>query len=407
MRAACMALVALALSAAGWAQQAYVGGPSATWRPLPSERRDDAVTVTVPPGDAPAGRTTVVVATPKWMVLDDDSPPELQAAFVGEQRLEVGERLNVASDNTGPRLRVLLTDRANPVDPQSPAILLSGRRIAPEAVEQTDGGLAASFDLSSITVGAYDGALEARDLAPLANVLRIPLRLTVDGILREPDGQTVTITRGGHAYTIGGPRKGQAFVRLGNTGVAPYLTTQVNGKFVYARDVIRIDDIDEGRGVRLTADVIGIDEQDFGQVAALEFNATTRPDFPGLLLTSRARNLDADGTVYCFWGWLPGQGFVTSAGEQPWSMTYRDIGTVGWVFLPPTKPDAPGIGLISALPFGESRFGTLLLYTDPQKIDTARGGAVEMRLAFLLADSAQEVAEAYDVLNAAGWLTGP
>jgi hypothetical protein len=267
--------------------------------------------------------------------------------------------------------------------------------------------LAARLDLSSLPVGSHEAVLEACDLSPAANALRVPLHIAVNGVLRQDDGQTVVVTRAGHDYILGGSGKGQGFLRLGSGGPAAYLTTQVGDKFVYARDVVAMEDLDEGAGLRLRTDIIGIEGQDFGQIAELEFDVATHSEFPGLLLTSRARNLGPDAEVYCFWGWLPGAGFFTAEGEQAWSMTYRDLGNVGWVFLPPTQPGSPGIGVLSALRFGESRFGTLLLYTDPQRIMAAAGDAVEMRLAFMRADDAETVAEAYAALEATGWLTGP
>jgi len=407
MTALVSALIMAALPSAATGQQAHVGGPGLPWHTIPAAREGGAVTVKLSPGDTAGGRALVVLAKPDWMVLDDGTPPVLRSLTVDEQAVEAGEELQISADKAGPAVRVVVADDANPVDPGSVALTLNGQRFAAKATEKADGGLAASFDLSSLGAGAYEGTLEARDMGPLANALRVPLSLTVNGILRQPDGQTVTITRSRYEYVIGGAGKGQGFLRLGETGAAAFLSTEVGGKFVYARNIVAIEDIDGGRGVRLKADVVGIDNQDFGQIAELEFDATTIPDFPGLLLTSRARNLDADTAVYCFWGWLPGNGFVTTAGEQAWSMTYRDIGKVGWVFLPPTKPDARGIGMISALPFGESRFGTLLLYTDPQKIPTPRGEAVEMKLAFMQADIAEAVADAYETLQASGWLAGP
>jgi hypothetical protein len=249
----------------------------------------------------------------------------------------------------------------------------------------------------------YDGFLEARDLAPAGNALHLPARVAVSGIRRHDDGQTVTICKDGQKYVVGGSGQGQAFVRLGATGASAYLSTEVAGKFIYAQDVIRREDLAGERGVRLVTDVIGIDGQDFGQIAGLEFDLAISPQFPGLLVTSRARNLDRRGDVYCFWGWLPGSGYVTPEGECEWGMTYAEIGSVGWVFLPPREADQPGIGVISALPFGESRFGTLLIYTDPKRIHAEPDGIVEMRLAFMLADGPEAVAEAYEKLSGMGW----
>jgi hypothetical protein len=398
-----LALLCLLVTPGSSAQDAYLSRDGGKWETLVARRGDQAATLTV----QPAQQALLVLRKPVWMVLDDHAAPLLRSAAADGQAVEVGEMLDVTAETHGPTLRVQLADDANPVDPTSAAILVDGRRFAPAAAERADGGLAATFDLSSLPVGGYTGALEARDLAPQGNTLRVPLHLTVNGILRQSDGQTITVARAGREYTIGGAGKGQGFVRLGDTGAVAYVTTQVNDKFVYARNIVATEEIDEGRGVRLTADVIGIDNQDFGQIAKLEFDVTTRADFPGILLTSRATNLDADGSVYCFWGWLPGKGFVTLDGEQAWSMTYRDIGKVGWAFLPPTSPGSPGIGMLSDLKFGESRFGTLLLYTDPQRLDTPKGGAVEMKLAFVQADDAQAVADAYQTLEAANWFARP
>ena len=397
-------LALAALTGLGWAQDSFIGGRGAPWRPLAVTRSAEAVTLAIEPGDAIGGRVLVVVDRPEWMILGDVTAPALQAASVDGRAVEVGETLELSAEGGGPRLRIVVGDETSPVDPGSLALVLDGQRRGPDTTETVEGGLAATFDLGSVVVGRHEGALEARDLAPEANSLRVPLRLAIDGVLRHGDGQTVTVTRNGHEYVLGGSGRGQSFLRFGDAGPAAYLSTEVGGKFVYARDVVAVGDLEGGSGLRLRTDIIGIEGQDFGQIAELEFDVAMRREFPGVLLTSRARNLGAAAEVYCFWGWLPGEGFVTPDGEQAWSMTYRDIGNVGWVFLPPTRPGSPGIGMLSALRFGESRFGTLLLYTDPQRIPTAPGEAVEMRMAFMQAESAQAVAEAYKTLAADGWL---
>ncbi|MBM3499589.1 MAG: hypothetical protein FJX74_13090 [Armatimonadetes bacterium] len=392
----------------GWAQGSFVGGRGAPWRPLAASRGEgNALALTVEPADMHGGRVLLVVERPPWMALDDASPPRLVSASVNGEALEVGQRLAISADGAGPELRVIVSDDANAVDPQSVAVTMEGRRIAAAATEAAPEGLEASFDLSSIAVGAYEGALEVQDLAPAGNTLRVPLRLTVDGLRRHDDGQTVALTRDGWEYILGGAGRGQGFLRFGDGGPAAYLSTQVGDKFVYARDVVAIEDLKDETGVRMRTDVIGIEGQDFGQIAELEFDVAACPEFPGVLLASRARNLGPPAEVYCFWGWLPGEGFVTAEGEQAWSMTYRDIGNVGWVFLPPTQPGLPGIGVLSRLRFGESRFGTLLLYTDPQRIATAPGEAVEMRLGFMRAEDARAVADAHAALEAAGRLASP
>ncbi len=390
------------------ADEVFIRGLDGGWRTLRADRTNGTLRIRISPADTDAGAALVVVAKPEWMTLEDATPPALGSVSAGEAAVEAADRLEIQAEDRGPRVTALLEDDGNPLRLDSPVMTLNGQAFRAAEVRGGPPGrtAAATFDLSALRPGAYEGFLEAQDLAPAGNTLRTPVRVVINGTRRHADGQTVTICKGGHEYVVGGPGQGKAFIRLGSTGAAAYLSTEVGGRFVYARNVVRQENLPDGHGVRLIADVIGIDEQDFGQIAELEFDLATRPEFPGLLVTSRARNLDADGDVYCFWGWLPGSGYVTRDGEQSWTMEYAEIGSVGWVFLPAREPSKPGIGVISALPFGESRFGTLLIYTDPKRIRTERAGAVEMRLAFMLADDPGSVAEAYGKLVGTGWLAG-
>lgn len=405
-----LALVAnCLLIACGWqpagADEAFVCGAGGAWRAVAAERGDATLTVRIRPEDTDAGRALVLIRKPEWMTLDDATPPTLRSLAANREPIEIGEKLEVRCDNQGPQLEAALADDANPLTPASLSLRLDGSSFA---ASRTEGGfperrLTGVFDLSSLGPGVHEGFLDARDMAPKANSVRLPVRLVIDGIRRHADGQTVTICRGGHEYGAGGRDRGKGSIRLGGTGAAAYLTTEVGGKFVYARNIVASEDLPEGGGIRLTADVIGIDDQDLGQIAELTFDLSTIPEFPGLLVTSRSRNLAADGDVYCFWGWLPGRSYTTSDGDHAWAMEYAPIGKVGWVFLEPETPGDPGIGVISPLPFGESRFGTLLVYTDPKRIPTARGDVVEMKLAFMLADGPAAVAEAHEALTQAGW----
>jgi hypothetical protein len=388
------------------AAEVFARGPGGAWRTIQGSRTNGSLTIRVSPEDTEAGRVVLVVGKPDWMMLEDTAPPYLKSASADDHAIPAGDRLEVQTDDRGPWLTAIFEDDGNPVQPESLALVLDGQSFPPSDVEAGPPGKTASatFDLSALGPGMYDGFLEARDLAPAGNALRLPARVAVNGIRRQDDGQTVTICRDGHKYVVGGPGQGQAFVRLGTAGTSAYLSTEVGGRFVYARNVVRLEDLTAKQGARLVTDVIGIDGQDFGQIAELEFDLAVIPQFPGLLVTSRARNLDREGDVYCFWGWLPGSGYVAPDGAHTWAMKYAEIGSVGWVFLPPREPDQPGIGIISALPFGESRFGTLLIYTDPKRVRTEPGGTVEMRLAFMLADGPGPVAEAYTDLSETGWL---
>lgn len=388
-----------------WGDEVFVRKGAGAWRTLGAERHDGTLTVRISAEDTEAGRALLVLGKPDWMTLDDAAAPVVSALSVDGQPVEVGERLEIRTEGEGPRLQAVLDDGANPLRHDSLMLALAGRTIQASDVsgEPLARTATASFDLSSLGPGVYEGALMARDMAPTDNALRLPVRVVVDGMRRHVDAQAITVCRAGHEYVVG-PGSGHAFVRLGSTGATAYLSTEVNGKFVYARRTVGQQNLPESGGLRLKADVIGIDDQDFGQIAELEFDLETAPQSPALLVTSRARNLSGDGDVYCFWGWLPGSGYVTADGEHAWTMTYAEIGAVGWVFLRPERPGQPGIGVLTDLPFGESRFGTLLIYTDPKRIHTVRGDAVEMRLAFMMADGPQAVAEAYETLTAMGWL---
>ncbi|MGQ9730012.1 MAG: hypothetical protein ACUVX8_01945 [Candidatus Zipacnadales bacterium] len=385
------------------ADEVYVGGGRLPWRSMAATQREGAIHVTVDPteGNAPF---LLVLGKPAWMVLEDADSPVLRSLAVNGKVVQTGVPLRISSESHGPLLEAVMSDATNPVAPESVRLSLEGRVIRPTNIGIADRELTATYDLSEWGVGTYKGTLEARDLSPASNLFCLPVLLSVNGRQTLEDGKTVVVSRAGHKYLIGGSGMGQAFLRFEGTDARAYLSTAVNGKFVYAREIVALHELETGDGVRLVADVIGIENQDFGQIAELEFDVRTEAEFPGIIVTSRARNLDADGVIYCFWGWLPGQGFVTPDGTHEWSLTYKTIGAVGWVFLPPTLPDAPGIGVITPLPFGESRFGTLLIYTEPQKIEVARGEAVVMPIAFMLCDSAEQVAAAHAMLVAKGLL---
>ena len=95
-----------------------------------------------------------------------------------------------------------------------------------------------------------------------------------------------------------------------------------------------------------------------------------------------------------FWGWLPGAGYVTSDGEtHEWSMSYDDVTPDRWLLLPSKTEGTPGVGWISSEDFGESRFGTMVLYTDPRKPTVEAGGSVSMTFALMPATDIQEVAD--------------
>ena len=269
---------------AGWhvyGDEVFVRGANGAWRTITAERHDGTLTVRLSPENTAAGRALLVLGRPDWMTLDDTAAPVVGAVFVNGQPVEVGERLEIRTEGEGPRLQAVFDDGANPLRHESLILALAGRTV--HASDVTGEPLAhtatASFDLSSLGPGVYEGSLVARDMAPTGNTFRLPVRLVVDGIRRHADGQTITVCTAGHEYVVG-PGPGHAFVRLGSTGAAAYLSTEVDGKFVYARRTVGQQDLPESGGLRLKADVIGIDDQDVGQIAELESTWRPRPSRP-------------------------------------------------------------------------------------------------------------------------------
>ena len=392
-----------ALASPALAQSVHIGGPGREWREAESAREGGAVTIIVRPSDTAAGRALLVIDKPEWMTLADDEPPRIESATVGEQAAGVGESLSIAAAGAASPLKLQFVDDANPIAGQSVALVADGQRIPPASLTVDGHRASATFDLTALGAGAYAGHIEVTDRSPAANALHVPFYLTVDGVRRHPDGQGVTVCCKGSEFVVRGGARTKGFLELGDTGASAYLTSQVGGQNLWANAVLEITDLPDGEGVRVLMDVSDVDGADVGRPAALEFDLEPAPDLPGLLVTSRARNLLENGPVYCFWGWLPGEGYVTSEGEHAWSMTYSAIGSVGWVFLPSLRADGTGIGMLSPLVFGESRFGTMLLYTDPQRIETPQGGEVEMKLALMLADSADQVSDAQAYLAGETW----
>ena len=69
------------------------------------------------------------------------------------------------------------------------------------------------------------------------------------------------------------------------------------------------------------------------------------------------------------------------------------LGLFDWLYVPSAQAGQPGYGVVTPQVIGESRFGTMIFYTDPTRIKTKQGDAVEMKLAIFPASSADEVAE--------------
>ena len=187
---------------------------------------------------------------------------------------------------------------------------------------------------------------------------------------------------------------GQSMLQVGD-GPSAYLTASIAGQHMYVAEFTEASPIDLGDGFPRLRVSVRLGQTDRGEdgsrLARLESEPAIRAGMPCLLVTSRTVNLGPTASLYCWWGWLPGASSVTPLGEHEWRGQYSDVGGTGGVYLPPLGRGQPGIGWIAPGVFGESRFRTMLLYTDPQTIETAGGGLVILQFALIAATSTQEV----------------
>jgi len=347
------------------------------------------------------------------MVLEDETPPEITALSFDGTNLPVTGAIDLGSLPAAPRtISVEARDEQNPLDPNSAFVALGGAtaRIEVDAGKLGPPEKSGSFtaSLPDLPPGIYEGAAEVADLSPQGNVAEVPITFSIFGIEPSEDQQSVRIAGPGTGFEIKADR--QAFITIGPAGPSMYLTVQNAGNYLYVREftaVESIEDSPEAKAVRVSCSLEDIDGKPLERDEAateVTYDLAVRADLPCMLVTSRAKNLGDKQDVYCFWGWLPGDGYVTPDGEEhEWTMKYGDIGHVGWVYLPPSRAGATGVGWISPLLFGESRFGTMLLYTDPTRIETETDGVVETQFAIMPADGAEQVAAAARKLEEIGW----
>ncbi|HUS80390.1 MAG TPA: hypothetical protein VM283_03920 [Armatimonadota bacterium] len=416
-RTACACIIAAAALSLAAAQEGsvYLRGADGSWTKLEAQVEGGVVHFTLTPEQVPDGRATVVINKPEWMVLEDDQPPAVIAVTVDGQRTELaaGDAIDLGERSSAPaELIVEVADDKNPVDPESVAVVAGGTRL-PARVAASDLPLTAkggtvTLSLEDVLPGIYEGALHIADLSPQRNTASVPLRLSVFGVSVAPGNQSVRLSGGGRSYEV--LPEGQKFIVIGEGGPSVYLSTQIHGQFYYVNELAEIEELpgdEHSAGVRIFAGLRDIDKKiatDQEAGAEISYDVRLQADLGCLLVTGRVKNIGAAGPVYCFWGWLPGDGYVTPDGEHhQWTMKYERIGQVGWVFVPSTREGMPGVGWISPMEFGESRFGTMLTYTVPTNIDTQPGDVVTTDIAVMTADSAEEVAAVAAKLAEMGW----
>lgn len=401
-RASCIAIALIVAAAPAFAASIHLRTADGTWVEVPAEQRDGAVGFTIGADQTDAGRALVVINRPDWMVLDDETPPRAVGYVLGDHEGEVdAEVLDLGGiSEAATELVIEVADDDNPLDPQSARLRVEGvPQVDLTLIEEDREARRARFgiDLGALGPGAYEATFEVSDLAPLANTLSLPLRFSLAGVEISKDGQTIALSGGGAGFTVRGDRR--ETIGVDATDVAAFITLQPEGeKHLYVREFASVEELGrqgDWRLIEAEAALISIDDE---QVTAeevgarLSFRLALHPEIPALVVTSRATNLGEERSIYSFWGWLPADGYVTPDGEHhEWSMSYREIGPAGWVYLPRRGEDRPGVGWVSDGVFGESRFGTMLIYSHPQRPVAATGESVEITFAIMPAADPEEV----------------
>lgn len=419
MRTLCVALLALAVCAAGLTETVYYRAADGSWKTMDAPVADGHIRVSFGPETVPGGKALLVINKPDWMVLDDIEPPQLSGLKVnGSARPVSTDTLQLGSLISEQAEIVLgIKDDNNPVaasahfsldDAPGVTVTLDSSGLGPP---QTSGR--AVIGLSGLTAGSYGGTLSLADMAPSGNSRTWPVSFTVIGIAISEDMQKVSLATAAGAYEFEPGLSKQ--IRLPNA-VQLYLTGSMRG-WRYPQTVTEatlIADTAEAKTVLISStDLIDNEKKPIeNEQERIEYELTIRPDTPALLVKSRIANTgDAETGCSYFWGWLGGAHFVTPDGvKHEWEgvakNAYIDVGRVGWVWIAPSKEGRPGIAWMSNLLFNQSRFNTMILKpTESPKVPP--GGALEGSFAIALTDTPEQVKPIYDDLVARGLIAAP
>ncbi len=402
--AALLAALALTCTCVAGAATVHVQGADGRWTEIEAQTEGDVVSFTITPEQAAEGRALVVINKPDWMVLDDAQAPRVIGYRIGDETIELGPDAAIDLGPIGEQTRISLdiADNANPIDVGSLTLRVTGGADATFEVTEDDRDAhtaVVELELSDLGPGAYDGAITVADLAPVGNTAELPIRFSIFGMEVTPDGQSIRLAAGGAGFSVNGdPRQ---TVTVEAAGVSAYPTIQFGEPYLYVRDFVQVREPAPLSGWRIMEADCALEDIDGNPMTNEEAGAEVRlvvaahPELPVVVVRTEVTNIGDARSVYCFWGWLPGENYVTPDGEtHDWSMEYRDFGHPGWVYLASRDSAKPGVGWIAPGMFGESRFGTMILYTDPTRIPIARGETLATTFALMPADGPEAVGDA-------------
>lgn len=396
------------------ADTVYYRTDDGSWQQMEATATGETVKIMITPDAAPGGKATLVVNKPQWMVLDDDTPPQITGMKVDGKTVAVADVLDFGGFGAEVAdIELAIADDSNPISPQV-AFSLSDSRGADIEVDATGLGEPAKsgnliIHLAGLGAGRYTGNLTIRDMAPLSNERTWPIAFGVMGISIADDLQKVSISNGTAGYEM---KSGDiANQLLLPTGQWAKLTTNIPGNFTYPRqftDVEIVEDTPEQKTVLVYANAQTLKNEPIEDMVEFEYELTVRADTPAIVVTSRSFNIsDKVQSFAPNWGWLGAPYYATADGRQEWhsdaANKYYTIGNVNWVWLAPRKTDEPGLLWVSRDKFGEFTGGSILTYGESGQLEVDE--AAEMRMIFAPAADIDEAQSIYADIVAKGLYT--
>lgn len=170
------------------AQGSFYRAADGTWKPLKATTTGAVTKFTLSPEDIGGGSTLIVVNKPKWMVLEDKTPPAVLKVLLDGQERKL-EELDLGQVPAAPaELAFALKDEQNPLDLAGVQVTLNGVPLPARQVTVTklapDGKfIRVAVKLGSLPLAKYALSAAVSDLAPERNSVTLTLKFSTAPLL--------------------------------------------------------------------------------------------------------------------------------------------------------------------------------------------------------------------------------
>jgi hypothetical protein len=170
------------------AQGSFYKAADGSWKPLAATTAGAITKFTLSPADIGGGSTLIVVNKPKWMVLDDKTPPVTVKVLLDGQERTL-EELDLGQVAAAPgELACAIRDESNPLDMAGVLVTLNGvpvpagqvtvTKLAPDAKY-----LRLAVKLGQLPMAKYALTTTVSDMAPERNSTTITLKFSTAPLL--------------------------------------------------------------------------------------------------------------------------------------------------------------------------------------------------------------------------------